>query len=74
MKKREIKPVSFSLIDEYEKKLLDHALQPINGAFGKYIKRLISRDMEGWEIRTVPSEVVEKSVNSVDKEAMNSFL
>lgn len=42
--KRKIQPVSFSLTDPFEQKLYTHATQ--NGAFSKYIKRLIQRDME----------------------------
>lgn len=41
---RKIQPVSFSLTDEFELSLYEHAKQ--NGAFSKYIKRLIQRDME----------------------------
>lgn len=41
---RKIQPVSFSLTDPFEEKLLEYAIS--NGAFSKYIKRLIQRDME----------------------------
>lgn len=74
MRNREIESVSFSNKDEYEKKLHEFAKRPDHGAFSKYVKRLISMDMEGWKVRIPESEFVEKSVNYVDKEAMNSFL
>jgi hypothetical protein len=50
---RKIQPVSFSLTDPYEGKLLEHATS--NGAFSKYIKRLIQRDMERG-VRVVPTK------------------
>ncbi|MBO1515659.1 hypothetical protein [Metabacillus bambusae] len=45
---RESKGVSFNVDDPFEYKLLLFALQ--QGAFSKYIKRLIQRDMEGVSI------------------------
>lgn len=50
---RKIQPVSFSLTDPYEGRLLEHATS--NGAFSKYIKRLIQRDMERG-VRVVPTQ------------------
>lgn len=41
---RKIQPVSFSLSDNFESQLYNFAMK--NGAFSKYIKRLIQRDME----------------------------
>lgn len=41
---RKIQPVSFSLSDPFEEELYKYAMN--NGAFSKYIKRLIQRDME----------------------------
>ena len=41
---RKIQPVSFSLSDPFESQLYKHAID--NGAFSKYVKRLIQRDME----------------------------
>lgn len=70
---REIESVSFSKKDEYEKKLHEFAKRPDHGAFSKYVKRLISMHMEGWEVRTTQPEFVEKSVNYVDKKAMMSY-
>lgn len=52
---RKIQPVSFSLSDPFEQKLLDHAIK--NGAFSKYVKRLIQRDMEKG-VRVNPSNGV----------------
>lgn len=42
---RKVQPVSFSLSDPFESSLYNYAKS--NGAFSKYIKRLIQRDMEG---------------------------
>lgn len=41
---RKVQPVSFSLSDPFESELYKYATN--NGAFSKYIKRLIQRDME----------------------------
>jgi hypothetical protein len=41
---RKVQPVSFSLTDPFESELYQYAIN--NGAFSKYIKRLIQRDME----------------------------
>jgi hypothetical protein len=41
---RKVQPVSFSLTDPFESQLYKYAMD--NGAFSKYIKRLIQRDME----------------------------
>jgi hypothetical protein len=49
---RKIQPVSFSLTDPFEESLYKHATS--NGAFSKYIKRLIQRDMEKG-VRVVPA-------------------
>jgi hypothetical protein len=43
-----VQPVSFNLEDPFESKLYMFALS--NGAFSKYIKRLIQRDQEGVTI------------------------
>lgn len=54
-KSREIKPVSFSLEDEYECELLAYATDPARGKkgkFGPYVKQLIERDRDGW-VRSV---------------------
>jgi hypothetical protein len=50
---RKVQPVSFSLTDPFESELYQYAIN--NGAFSKYIKRLIQRDMERG-IRVVPTK------------------
>jgi hypothetical protein len=45
MSDRAIKQVSISLTDEFEKRLLEFASK--QGAFSKYVKRLIHADMSG---------------------------
>lgn len=47
MKHRKNKSVSFRLVDAYERELLAWAESNERGDYSKYIKRLISRDMEG---------------------------
>ena len=44
---RKIQPVSFSLSDPYESELYNYAIN--NGAFSRYIKRLIQADKERRE-------------------------
>jgi hypothetical protein len=46
---RKVQPVSFNLADPFESKLYMYALS--NGAFSKYVKRLIMRDQEGEVIK-----------------------
>lgn len=43
-KDRDIKPISFNLKSEYDKKLLSH-IESTGMAFGTYVKNLIERDM-----------------------------
>jgi hypothetical protein len=50
---RKVQPVSFSLTDPFESELYQYAIN--NGAFSKYIKRLIQRDMERG-IRVTPTK------------------
>jgi hypothetical protein len=50
---RKVQPVSFSLTDPFESELYQYAIN--NGAFSKYIKRLIQRDMERG-IRVAPTK------------------
>jgi hypothetical protein len=50
---RKVQPVSFSLTDPFESQLYTFAMD--NGAFSKYIKRLIQRDMERG-IRVAPTK------------------
>jgi len=51
---RKCKTISFKLTDGYEMRLLDYAEKESNGDFSKYIKRLISRDMELHERMSSP--------------------
>jgi hypothetical protein len=53
MRKRKVQPVSFNLSDSFESQLYMYAVN--NGAFSKYIKRLIQRDMER-RIRVAPTK------------------
>lgn len=52
---RKVQPVSFNLSDQYEEVLYTFATS--NGAFSKYIKRLIQWDME----KKIPINPVNKS-------------
>lgn len=69
---RKIQPVSFSLTDPFEEKLLEYATS--NGAFSKYIKRLIQRDMERG-VRVVPTKKAPSQPNVLHggKNAFNGF-
>lgn len=51
---RKLQPVSFNLEDPFENELFDYALS--QGAFSKYIKRLIWRDKEG--VQRLSDEVI----------------
>lgn len=54
---RKVQPVSFSLNDPFESSLYQYAKS--NGAFSKYIKRLIQRDMEvRLETKKAPSQPI----------------
>lgn len=76
MKNRKNKSVSFRLVDEYEKSLLAWAESKERGDYSKYIKRLISRDMEGEgyvksdPINSVPSIITIENVT----EDFSSFI
>lgn len=58
---RKVQPVSFSLTDPFESQLYTFATT--NGAFSKYIKRLIQRDME----RRIPVTTTKKAPISTTK-------
>lgn len=45
MDDRKVRPVSFNLLDPFEKELNDFA--NTKGVFSKYVKRLIQKDKEG---------------------------
>lgn len=82
-KTRTVKPVSFSLKDEFEVELLKHAEKVFNGKkrdFSKYVKRLIAEDMRGDSQGGYSKKKVEKHVSGEEgfytmevKDAMNSF-
>ena len=61
---RKIQPVSFSLTDPFEQELYNYATN--NGAFSKYVKRLIQRDMERRHIKKAPapSHVIHGGTNA----------
>jgi uncharacterized protein YeeX (DUF496 family) len=61
---RKIQPVSFSLSDPFEQELYQYAIN--NGAFSKYIKRLIQRDMERREsTKKAPAKVSMTQLNGM---------
>jgi hypothetical protein len=66
---RKVQPVSFNLNDNYESQLYMYATN--NGAFSKYIKRLIQRDMERGIIKKAPAQpnVIHGGTN-----ALNGFI
>ncbi len=66
---RKNKSASFNTNDLYEEKLLAWAESEDRGIYSKYIKRLIARDMEGWERRP------EAALNSTPilEETVNDF-
>ena len=82
-KDRKLKPVSFSLKDEFEVDLLNHAEKEYNGKkrdFSKYVKRLIADDMRGGHSGGYSTKADEKPVNDDKdfytmevKDAMSSF-
>jgi hypothetical protein len=59
---RKVQPVSFSLTDPFESNLYKYAIN--NGAFSKYVKRLIQRDMER-EIRVVSTKKAPEQPNVI---------
>jgi hypothetical protein len=70
---RKIQPVSFNLTDVYEESLYSHAMN--NGAFSKYIKRLIQRDMER-RVKVVPTKKAPEQPNVIHggTNAFNGFV
>ncbi|PIC71021.1 hypothetical protein [Sporosarcina sp. P17b] len=78
---RKVKTISFSLISEYDSRLLEYAEKAERGSFSKYIKRLIDDDMRGGQ-RVVSGSIVEVNqlsapfADPVDDEAdaMSGFL
>jgi hypothetical protein len=69
---RKVQPVSFSLSDPYENSLYKYALS--NGAFSKYIKRLIQRDMERRTVvNTTKKAPDQPNIIHGGKNAFNGF-
>jgi len=65
MKRREILQASFNVDDEYENRLLAHAMT--KGNISKYLKRLILYDLEGRRESTLALhevDVAEEDVSS----------
>ena len=77
---RKVKTISFSLVSEYDSRLLEYAERAERGSFSKYVKRLIDDDMRGGQRVDVPIiEVGSTNVpvdDPVDDEAdaMSGFL
>lgn len=71
---RKVKTISFSLISEYDTRLLDHAQKPERGSFSKYIKRLIDDDMRGARQVIQHAPAFEPVIEDSDKEDMSGFL
>lgn len=70
---RKIQPVSFSLSDPFESQLYKYALD--NGAFSKYIKRLIQRDMErGTRVVSTKKAPAQPTVIHGGANALNGFI
>lgn len=70
-KPREIKGVSFSMVDDFERGLYEYATAGERGSFSKYVKRLIERDRAG-AVRPVsasPSVVSTEYAREDDREA-----
>lgn len=78
MKVRKIQPVSFSLVSEYDSRLLAYATAAERGNFSQYVKRLIDEDMRGVQ-QTAPMYAptqghVEPKPTNEDADAMSGFL
>ncbi|GEM_PF-7047951 len=77
-KDRKIRPVSFSLVSEYDVRLLQYSQDPARGNFSQYVKRLIDADMSK---ASQPAEVVAAAparpapvILEDDRDAMSGFL
>jgi hypothetical protein len=70
---RKVQPVSFSLSDPFESELYKYAIT--NGAFSKYIKRLIQYDKERKE-RVVSTKKAPAQPNVIHggTNALNGFV
>jgi len=70
---RKIQPVSFSLSDPFESELYNFAIN--NGAFSKYIKRLIQHDKERKErVVTTKKAPAQPNVIHGGTNALNGFI
>lgn len=77
---RKVKTISFSLVSEYDSRLLEYAERAERGSFSKYVKRLIDDDMRVGQRVDVPmAEIVPVNDSVVDQrddeaDAMSGFL
>ena len=70
---RKVQPVSFSLTDPFESELYKYAIN--NGAFSKYIKRLIQADKERKErVITTKKAPAQPNVIHGGANALNGFI
>lgn len=67
---RRVRQVSFNLEDDFENKL--HAYADAQGAFSKYIKRLITRDYENKPVHR--EAYVEPTSKAVKRRDVSSFV
>ncbi|ARK21356.1 hypothetical protein [Sporosarcina ureae] len=77
---RKVKTISFSMVSEYDSRLLEYAERAERGSFSKYVKRLIDDDMRGGPRVDVPivevasiSEPVNGPIED-EADAMSGFL
>jgi hypothetical protein len=64
------KPVAFNLSDPDQLALYTHAMKRTN--FSGYIKRLIQRDMEGWNVQ--PNISVSVAKEELDISLVSEFI
>lgn len=73
---RKVKTISFSLVSEYDSRLLEYAERAERGSFSKYVKRLIDDDMRGGQ-RVASAPIVDMPVSvpaDDESDAMSGFL
>ncbi|MGG0644300.1 hypothetical protein ABE021_10190 [Sporosarcina gallistercoris] len=71
---RKVKTVSFSLVSEYDTRLLTYAEADERGNFSQYVKRLIDADMSKTPIYAQVQEHIETKPTDEDADAMSGFL
>lgn len=71
---RKVKTVSFSLVSEYDTRLLTYAEAYERGNFSQYVKRLIDADMNKTPIYAPAHVHVEPKPTNEDADAMSGFL